>query len=155
MLWAYDDSSPSLANELPPQAGVSPGQASSQHPGLGEPGVGPPLPACPQPGPVLCQRLPALIAASASLILICHRFLPSVITAVFASPERRGFGCQSCPCREVGGVSSSWIPQNPPPRWGALSLPACCCCGQGHPGPSVCPQILFLGLVLCATSQLM
>lgn len=112
MLWAHDGISPLLANELPPQTGGSLGLASTQHPGLGEPGVTPAtrLPTA-QP-----DALPAATGLNCCLSLInLDLFLLSALCHHFACPQRRGFSCQSHPRGGARGFPAVGSPQDPHP----------------------------------------
>lgn len=122
MLWAYNDSSPSLANELPSQTGVSPGQASSQHPGLGEPGVGPPL-AC-----LLTARPSALpAAAGANCCLSLINLDLSLLSALrhhssLCLPREERFRLPKPPLQRSGGSFQQLDPPKSPTPLGSTEL---------------------------------
>lgn len=106
----------------------------------GGPRAGTPIPSCPSPAPA--RSAPA--AANCCLSLINLHLWLFLLSIIPASPSWRG----EVPAAGGGRFfvplqRSSWIPQNPHPD--GAELPGCCHV-QGHPCPSVDPQILTLGL---------
>lgn len=146
MLWAHGGSHPSLANEPPPDQGL---HGTLHHSGLGGPWL---VPLCPpaHAQPMLGQCRLLLIAASASLIFICCCSCSPLSPR--PSPSWRG-EVPSAPAEEQGGFQQLDSPKALTLMVGT-ELPGCCHV-QGHPGPSVHPQILIRGLVLCRTPWLM